>query len=84
MNSLGVPLGTAKPNQLVVMNSGTPDSAAVGMLGKAAERFAVVTAKPRSLPPLIGPIAVGEAAITASIEPDCKARLASLMPLKGM
>ena len=84
MNSAGVPLGTANPNQLVVTNSGTPDSLAVGTPDKAAERLAVVTAKARNLPPLTGPMAVGEAAMTRSKEPDCKAKVASLIPRNGM
>jgi hypothetical protein len=49
----GVPFGTKMPSQPVASKPGKPDSATVGTSGSAALRFGEVTARPRTLPPLM-------------------------------
>lgn len=65
-NCLGVPLGAAKPNQLVAVKSLRPASAPVGVSGSAASRPGAVTSSALTLPPLTCAIAVGDAVTSTS------------------
>jgi len=50
MTSFGVPFGAHRPSHAVTVKPGTAASDSVGMLGASGQRFAVVTARPLSLP----------------------------------
>ena len=63
----GVFGGTKKPVQAVATIIGKPDSAAVGTCGRAAERLALVTAMPLTLPAVTNGAAGGKVTDAMSI-----------------
>ena len=79
--SFGVPAGTNTPYQVVISRPGKPASASVGTSGNSDERFAVVTASARTLPPLIWPIAEDVVSNISCALPDMRSRCAWLLPL---
>jgi hypothetical protein len=55
--SFGVLAGAKSPYHCTTSKPGTPLSAIVGSSGKSGDRFLPVTARPRSLPDLMCPLA---------------------------
>ncbi|MCY1312374.1 hypothetical protein D9M70_627940 [compost metagenome] len=77
----GVFAGSTIPNQPDVSSPGNPASAAVGTSGSSGERCALVSARPRTLPPWIcGARMVGVSTAT-STSPPSSAVMAGALPL---
>src|ERR1700712_4071151 len=81
--AFGVFGGTKKPLQAVAVIAGKPDSVAVGTSGKAADRVALVTAMPLSLPDCTSGAAGGSVTDARSIWSDIAAVSAGAAPWNG-
>ena len=79
--SLGVPAGMNRPYQVLTSKSLKPSSATVGTSGSDVLRRAEVTARVRSLPALIWPMAEGSDETIRSTLPASTSIMAGLEPL---
>ncbi|MNV62302.1 hypothetical protein D3C71_1548430 [compost metagenome] len=77
----GVPAGMNRPYQVLTSKPLMPLSAMVGTSGREVERLAEVTARARSLPALIWPMAEGTDETSRSTLPASASISAGLEPL---
>src|SRR6185503_15587434 len=80
MTSFGVPFGAHRPSHAVTVKPGTAASDSVGMLGASGQRFAVVTARPLSLPSRTSEYTLGMISIIICTWPDSRSILAGPPP----
>ena len=80
MIGAGVPAGAKTPSQAATSKPGTPDSAMVGYSGAVGKRCAVVTARPRTLPPFTSGNALGITSIIICTCPPITSAAASAPP----
>ena len=80
MTAAGVPAGARMPSQALTSKPGRPDSAIVGNSGALGERCAVVTARPRTWPPLTIGYALGITSIIIGTCPPMTSAAAAAPP----
>ncbi len=79
----GVPLGADTPNQIVTSKSGSPDSAMVGIWGRASERWAPVRAIGLTLPEAINWTWLATVSNNMEMRPPNRSVNAAPVPLYG-
>src|SRR6476659_3681215 len=84
MIGAGVPRGTTSEFHVFIWYPSSPLSAIVGTSGTAADRFAVETARTRSLPDAVGGTAADIPAKMEATSPAMRSVIAGELPLYGI